>query len=337
MRGARGNSRSYRDRLEAAPPPPPAPDPAKAEADAAEIKDLSARLTRFEAAIAAIPPPAAPDPTLSNRLAAIEAEIKPIADHVAELDRQNADNATSVQETRARAEAVAKAMADVNRADADQDKLHQSAKAEIAGLNTRLDAVETLTRALRDQVAEAAAPKADEPLRFAVIAAGLRFALERGEPFAAELAAAKAVGIDPATLAGIAPFAATGVPNTQDLFRELTGLVPEMLKVSAPAAQDGSYLDRLQAHAERLVRIRPAGDRPGDDPATVIGRIDRDMARRDLVGVLAELDKLPAPAQAIAEPWRKKALARQAATAASAQLVAASFARLGAPAGATAR
>jgi len=324
-------------RLEAAPPPPPAPDPAKAEADAAEIKDLSARLTRFEAAIAAIPPPAAPDPTLSNRLAAIEAEIKPIADHVAELDRQNADNATSVQETRARAEAVAKAMADVNRADADQDKLHQSAKAEIAGLNTRLDAVETLTRALRDQVAEAAAPKADEPLRFALIAAGLRFALERGEPFAAELAAAKAVGIDPATLAGIAPFAATGVPNTQDLFRELTGLVPEMLKVSAPAAQDGSYLDRLQAHAERLVRIRPAGDRPGDDPATVIGRIDRDMARRDLVGVLAELDKLPAPAQAIAEPWRKKALARQAATAASAQLVAASFARLGAPAGATAR
>ena len=49
-------------------------------------------------------------------------------------------------------------------------------------------------------VAEAAAPKADEPLRFAVIAAGLRFALERGEPFTAELAAAKAVGIDPATL-----------------------------------------------------------------------------------------------------------------------------------------
>jgi hypothetical protein len=323
-------------RLESAPPAPP-PDPAKADADAAEIKDLSARLARVEASIAAIPPPAAPDPTLANRLAAIEAEMKPIAEHVADLDRQNADNATSVQETRERAEAVAKAMADVNRADADQDKLHQSAKAEIAGLNARLDALDTLAKALRDQVAEAAAPKADEPLRFAVIAAGLRFALERGEPFTAELAAAKAVGIDPTMLAGIAPFVANGVPNPQELFRELTGLVPEMLKVSAPAGQDGSYLDRLQAHAEKLVRIRPAGDRAGDDPATVIGRIDRDIARRDLAGVLAELDKLPAPAQAIAEPWRKKALARQAATAASAQLVAASFSRLGAPAGATTR
>jgi hypothetical protein len=325
-------------RLESAPPPPPPPDPAKAESDAAEIKDLSARLARVETSFAAIPPPAAPDPTLASRLTAIEAALKPIAEHVAELDRQNADNATTVQEARERAETVAKAMADVNRADADQDKLHQSAKAEIAGLNGRLDAVETLAKAIRDQVAESsAAPKPDEPLRFAVVAAGLRFALERGEPFTAELAAATAVGVDPAMLAGVAPFAATGVPNPPDLFRELTGLVPEMLKVSGPAAPDGNYLDRLQAHAEKLVRIRPAGDRAGDDPATVIGRIDRDMTRRDLAGVLAELDKLPAPAQAIAEPWRKKALARQAATAFSAQLAAASFSRLGAPAGATTR
>jgi hypothetical protein len=324
-------------RLESAPPPPPAPDPAKAETDAAEIKELTARLARVETSLAAIPPPAAPDPTLANRLTAIEAALKPIAEHVAELDRLNADNATTVQEARERAETVAKAMADVNRADADQDKLHQSAKAEIEGLNGRLDAVETLAKAIRDQVAESAAPKADEPLRFAVVAAGLRFALERGEPFTAELAAAKAVGVDPAMLAGVAPFAAAGVPNPPELFRELTGLVPEMLKVSAPAGPDGNYLDRLQAHAEKLVRIRPAGDRAGDDPATVIGRIDRDMARRDLAGVLVEIDKLPAPAQAIAEPWRKKALARQAATAFSAQLAAASFSRLGAPAGATTR
>ena len=127
----------------------------------------------------------------------------------------------------------------------------------------------------------------------------------------------------------------TGVPNVQELFRELGGLIPEMLKVSAPAsAPEGGYLDRLQAHAERLVRIRPVGDQTGDDPAAVIGRIERDMARRDLAAVLADFEKLPAPAQAVAEAWRKKALARQTAGAASAKLVAASFAKLGASAGA---
>ena len=82
------------------------------------------------------------------------------------------------------------------------------------------------------------------------------------------------------------------------------------------------------------MRIRPVGDQAGDDPATVIGRIDRDMARRDLPAVLAELDKLPAPAQAVADGWRKKALARQTAGEASSKLVAASFDKLGASAGA---
>src|SRR5258708_7036991 len=296
---------------------------------------LTARRARLERSTAV--PPAAPDRALTGRLAAVEAAMKRIAEHVADLDRQNGDNASAVREARERSEAVAKAMADVNRADADQDKRHQGAQEELAGLNRRFDAVEALVKAIRDQVAESAAPKADEPLRFALVAAGLRFALERGEPFTAELAAAKAVGIDPVMLAGVAPFAATGVPNPPELFRELTGLVPEMLKASAPAAQEDNYLDRLQAHAQRLVRIRPAGDRPGDDAAAVIGRIDRDMARRDLASVLAELDKLPAPAQAIAEPWRKKALARPAASAPPAQLVALSFARLRAPAGAPSR
>jgi hypothetical protein len=300
-----------------------------------EINGLSERLAKLEASIAAIPAPVAPDPTLAGRLAALEAAVKPIAEHMAELDRQFGDNATAAQEARERAESVAKAMAEVNRADADQDKLHQSTKQELDGLSRRLDAFDGLVKALKDQVAESAAPKTDDPL-FALVAAGLHSALERGEPFAAELVAAKAVGVDPALLDGFAPFADTGVPKPDELFRELTGLIPEMLKVSAPAA-NGNYLDRLQAHAEKLVRIRPVGDGPGDDAATVIGRIDRDMARRDLAGALGEIERLPAPSQAIAEPWRKKALARQAAIAASAQLVTASFTKLGAPAGATSR
>jgi hypothetical protein len=301
-----------------------------------EISGLSERLAKLEASIAAMPAPVAPDPALAGRLAALEAAVKPIAEHVAELDRQFGDNATAAQEARERAESVAKAMAEVSRADADQDKLHQSTKEELAGLNDRLGAFEGLVKALKDQVAESAASKTDDPLRFALVAAGLHSALERGEPFAAELAAAKAVGVDPALLDGFAPFADSGVPKPDELFRQLTGLIPEMLKVSAPAA-NGNYLDRLQAHAEKLVRIRPVGDRPGDDAATVIGRIDRHVAQRDLAGALSEIDRLPAPAQAIAEPWRKKAMARQAAIAASAQLVTASFTRLGAPAGATNR
>jgi hypothetical protein len=304
--------------------------------DTAKLDDLTARVSKLES----VPPPASSTAAdtgelkgLGARVAAVETAVKPIAGQLTEIERQGAVNAKTAQEASSRAETVAKAMADVRQVDADQEKSQQGTRTEVAGLVGRLGALETQVKQVGDQVAEASVPKPDEALRFALVAAGLRSALERGEPFTAELAAAKTVGIDPALLAQLGPFASTGVPNVQELFRELGGLIPEMLKVSAPAAQEGSYLDRLQAHAERLVRIRPVGDQAGDDPATVIGRIERDMARRDLAAVLAELDKLPAPAQAIAETWRKKALARQTAGEASTKLVAASFAKLGASTG----
>jgi hypothetical protein len=303
-----------------------------ATSDAAKLDELTARVSRLEA----VPPAASPSPAdaaeLAARIAAVETAVKPIDQHLTEIERQGTANAKAAQEANARAETVAKAMADVQRVDADQEKSQQGTRTEVAALVGRLAAVETQVKQVGDQVAEAAVPKPDEALRYALIAAGLRSALERGEPFTAELAAAKSAGIDPTLLAQVAPFASSGIPNIQELFRELGGLIPEMLKVSAPAAQEGGYLDRLQAHAERLVRIRPVGDQAGDDPATVIGRIERDMTRRDLAAVLAELDKLPAQAQAVAEAWRKKARARQTAGAASAQLVAASFAKLGASA-----
>jgi hypothetical protein len=314
-----------------------------AAADGAKLDDLTTRVSRLETAPPAASAPAASSPAvdpaelkeLAARIAALDAAVKPIAQHLTEIERQGAANAKTAQDAGARAETIAKAMADVQRVDADQEKLQQGTRTEVAAVAERLAAMEAQVKQVGDQLAEAAIPKPDEALRYALIAAGLRSALERGDPFTAELAAARAAGLDPAVLTQVAPFASTGIPNVQDLFRELGGLIPEMLKVSAPAAHEGGYLDRLQAHAERLVRIRPVGDQAGDDPATVIGRIERDMARRDLAAVLAEIDKLPAPAQTVAEAWRKKALARQTAGAASAKLVAASFAKLGASAGAT--
>jgi hypothetical protein len=302
---------------------------------AKKLDDLTGRVSRLETA----PPATSSADTaqlkeVAARIVAIETAVKPIAQHLTEIEQQNAANAKAAQDANTRADTVAKAMSDVQRIDADQEKSQQGTRTEVAALVGRVATVETQMKQVGDQIAEAAVPKPDEALRYALVAAGLRSALERGEPFTAELAAARTVGIDPALLTQLAPFASTGVPNVQELFRGLGGLIPEMLKVSAPAAQEGGYLDRLQAHAERLVRIRPVGDQTGDDPATVIGRIERDMARRDLAAVLAELNKLPAPAQAVAEAWRKKALARQTVGATSAQLVAASFAKLGASAGA---
>jgi hypothetical protein len=104
-------------------------------------------------------------------------------------------------------------------------------------------------------------------------------------------------------------------------------------RLSAPPGQNQSYLDRLQASAVRMLNIRRVTDEPGDDPAAVLSRVEfKMMEQQDIDGVVAELDKLPALAKELAQPWRTKALARRDAVEAARRAAAASLARLGEPA-----
>ncbi|MEW6454282.1 MAG: hypothetical protein AB1490_26825 [Pseudomonadota bacterium] len=178
----------------------------------------------------------------------------------------------------------------------------------------RLDALSASVVEIQKKEQEAAS---DRPVRLAVASGALRVAVERGQPFAAELAAAKSLTQDTAALAPLEPFAASGVPNDAVLGRELSALIQPMLKATAPQASEASFLDRLQANAEKLVRIRPIGAPTGDDPAAMLARIEFKAAHGDIAGALADLAKLPADARAKAQAWIAKVEARDKAIAAS--------------------
>jgi hypothetical protein len=85
----------------------------------------------------------------------------------------------------------------------------------------------------------------------------------------------------------------------------------------APPPRDGGFLEKLQAGAEKLVRIRPIDEVAGNDPAAIVARIEVKASQADISGALAELAKLPAAARAPAEAWIKKAEMRMAALDAS--------------------
>jgi hypothetical protein len=90
--------------------------------------------------------------------------------------------------------------------------------------------------------------------------------------------------------------------------------MPALLQsAKAPSADEG-FLARLEANAERLVRIRPIEEVPGDEPANVVLRIEL-KSRGDIAGALAEFAKLPPEARAPAETWIKRAESREAAVA----------------------
>jgi hypothetical protein len=146
----------------------------------------------------------------------------------------------------------------------------------------------------------------------------LKAAVARGDRFRTELEAAKALAPDQAALAPLEPFADTGMPTAEMLGRQWRALLPAVRRAEAPKpAGDAGFLQRLQASAERLVRIRPIGEQGGDDADAILGRIGAKLARSDLAGVLADLKTLPPKVRAPAEDWTKRVEAREAAIAAS--------------------
>ena len=298
--------------------PTAAVEPAQFVAD----PQLQTRLSKLEAAAGA--PPQA-DPQLLARIAAAEAAVKTATDMAAARERRSDEIAQMAREARDRAASAAAATEAAQKA----NPATAESRAEIDTLMSRIATLEQSARAI-EQTARSSETelkrRANEPVddvrsRLAIVSMGLRNAVESGVPFGTELSAAKALSADARAVTTLEPFAAGGVPTASALGRELASLMPVIWKTArTPEASQGSFLERLQANAEKIVRVRPAGDVAGDDPGNVKARIEARAENADIRGALAELAKLPPDARAPAQSWIAKAEARNAAIAAAREL-----------------
>ena len=281
------------------------PQPAGTDADA--LGELTNRVARLEATVAA-PRPATTDTAQANRVSAIEGEVKALAESIGILGRRSDEAIAAAREAASRADANAAAVADLSKKLAGQAQ--PVTRGDFDALTARVAAVERGDKSVDDRAS-----------RLAIAASALNAAVERGTPFTAELAAAKAIASDPKALAALEPFANSGVPSAAALSRQLAALVPSLRAVGGQAPREG-VLDRLAANAERLVRIHPLQESAASDPGAIISRIEVKATQSDIPGALAELAQLPASARAPAEAWIKQAQARSAALDASRRLAA---------------
>jgi hypothetical protein len=127
---------------------------------------------------------------------------------------------------------------------------------------------------------------------------------------------------DTDAFSALGPFAATGLPSTVALGRELLTLLPVIQRAAGTTPRNGGILDRLQANAERLVRIRPVEEVPGEDISAILSRIEVRAAHADIAGALTELAKLSPVMRAPAFDWTAKAEGRAKALEASRRLAA---------------
>jgi hypothetical protein len=323
------------------PMPQPTPQPTPTDQQAANIPipvpvppttpsnlppDFVARLDRIERAIGT----QRPDPALGNRIAAAEAQAKSVGDALAALRGRLDEIAVTGQSAAKEAEMALNAAQAAKSASEAANKTDIQ-RSDLDALAQRIMALESAVKGLAAATAPLAAGVDDRAARLAIAAEALRSAVERGAPYEKELATLRALGVDQTATASLDPFAASGVPSAAALSRELEALTPALQQAAAPAAEDPSFLGRLTANAQNLVRISPASAPPGNDPAAVVARIRFAAARGDISAAMTDIKTLPDSAKSLADAWSRKAAAREAALTASRQIVSDALAALGKP------
>src|ERR1700691_690971 len=290
--------------------------------DSKRISEIEAQLDKLRGAAQATPPDAGLTPRISN----VETQTKALNDALAALTHRVDEIAQSTHDMATEAKAASAAAT----AAAEQSNVQSSNLDQIA---KRIETLENAVKTLTADTARASSSADDHLARAAAVAAALAAVVERGAPFNAELASVTALGADENAVVALTPFAADGLPSTAAFGRELVQLLPALRQAAMAAPKESSLIARLELNAQKLVRIPRTDSAPtGDDPSSIISRIDTDARSGDITGALADIARLPPEPRGLAADWVKKAQAREAAVAASRRIAAAAAAALGKPA-----
>lgn len=284
------------------------------EQNARGLKEMQARLAQIEAA----PPRSGGDEALSQRLAAIEGVMQKFNEDLSGLRRRVEEAAASIREARAASEAARAAARDAPKEAAKEiaQELEQSPGASatqeaLQVLQGRIGALEErLTSVQAELGAAKARPESDQAARRALLARALLAAAESGQPFAAELAGLKALGAEGRDVAALEPHAAGGLATAAEVRRDFAAIERALLAAAERRSPEAGLIARLQASAERLVRVRPATEGPGRDIPSTIARIEAQLGRGDVAAAVAEFDALPPSLRALGVEWLQRTQAR---------------------------
>jgi hypothetical protein len=281
------------------------------------VSAIAARLDKIEQALAK--PTAVTNPVDAEKLGAIDGNLKVLGTAVAGMNRRVDEIAASAVAAREQAGATAKALTELRQTI--NEAPQPAGRADLDAIGKRLDAVEAAAKTATQTNAQASSTSA--AVRLALAASALREAVNVGHGYAAELDAVKAAG---GTVGALAHFAAKGLPSDAALAKDLLALVPAISKAAGIDRQaSGGFFEKLQANAEKLVRVRPVDGPSGADAGAVIARIEAHAARSDVAAARAEVEQLPPAARQVAAPWLKALAARDAARDAARTLAATSM------------
>jgi hypothetical protein len=279
----------------------------------AELSGLTSRITRLEAALDALGKTAeaggsVPDAAaIETRIGDMEQRLRTELD--ATLGTERATNSESLETLKRdladlRAELGALAEAKLAADDA-------GASPELAALDQRVAKLEAALPDLSTAIRQGAASARSGT---AVIALNnLREAVGAGRPYAAELAAFRALAPQIGELEPLPAHAQTGIPTVPELAQKFRQLADARVS-AAPNEGKQSLLDSMIASAKSAIRIRRI-DAATDsaDPGAVLARAETRVNQGDLEAAVEAVEALPAPSREAFAGWLEEARARTAA------------------------
>lgn len=285
--------------------------PAILEQQAAEIAGLTSSLAATEAAladrIARVEPLLQAPAAEAVDLAPLAQRLDTLESRLAQIEAMPASGSASAPAVQAAIRDLEAKVAALGTMASVPEALSQKVDAALAGL---ADAEE----AAKAKAAEAAG--ATEAARRAAALDALAAAIDRGEPFDAQLSE---LALDPAP-APIAQHAATGVPT----LAVLTETFPDAARAALAKTRDVSGSDgwgaRLADFLKAQTGARPLTPQAGTDPEAILSRAEAALRDGRVADALTEIAGLPADVGAALAEWSAGAKARAEVEAALAAL-----------------
>jgi hypothetical protein len=204
----------------------------------------------------------------------------------------------------------------------------QDVSRSLAPVSGKLSALEqgleSLAKSELDRKANA------ERIVLALELGNLKRVVERGVPYAVELAEVSKVAGGKLNLAVLERYKSQGVPPVTELAREFRGLTHAVIEADAEQP-DASILDRLLAGAKSIVRVRKVSHPAGDGSVeAVVARMETAIRDGNLALAIESAKALSPKAKEPVRAWLDKVEARAAVDRAIADIDAELKASLGA-------
>ncbi|CAN7238012.1 mitofilin family membrane protein [Phyllobacterium sp. LjRoot231] len=177
----------------------------------------------------------------------------------------------------------------------------EQAGGAAAGATERLNALEAKVNDKSDQT----------NMALAMAATGLKAAIDRGEPFAAELDTYLAVAPAAGDVEILRASATKGIPTVGMLAGQFAEVAPKIIASAHTVDPNAGVVDRLWASATSLVQARPVGMVEGEGVDAITARIEAHLNVGDLGAAVAEWEKLPENAKAVSGDFANAMKARQ--------------------------